>query len=193
MRYKPGHREESRERILSAMGRGFRKHGYGGIGIDGLAREAGLTSGAFYGHFPSKEAAFKEVVIYGLKELREGIEYLQAEHGADWIGAFVDFYLGAKRTCDPAEACALQTLTSEVARSGAAVRASYQDELLKVIGVVAQGLPQGTPTERRNRAWALLSLLSGGVTTARALADDKLSAKAAKALRSAALAIAQKA
>lgn len=47
MRYKPGHREESRAKILDAVGRGFRKHGYGGIGVDGLAKEAGVTSNDF--------------------------------------------------------------------------------------------------------------------------------------------------
>lgn len=191
MRYKPGHREESRGRILSAMGRGFRKRGYEGIGVDGLAKEAGVTSGAFYGHFPSKEEAFKEAVIHGLKELREGVEHFQSEHGSRWIETFIDFYLGTKRTCDLAEACALQALTSEVARSNETVRANYQAELTKVIEVVAKGLPQGTTVERFNRAWALLSLLSGGVTIARALADDSLAAQAAKGLRSAALAIAQ--
>lgn len=191
MRYKPGHREESRMRLLSAVGRGFRKHGYEGIGVDGLAKEAGVTSGAFYGHFLSKEDAFKEAVVYGLNELRDGVEQLQAEYGADWIGVFVDFYLGTKRTCDLAESCALQTLPHEVARSSEEVCKTYQVELVKVIEAVAKGLPQGTISERRNRAWALLSLLSGGVTITRALANEDLAAKAAKNLRSAALAIAR--
>ena len=191
MRYKPGHREESRMRLLSAAGRGFRKHGYEGIGVDGLAKEAGVTSGAFYGHFPSKEDAFKETVVYGLRELHDAVEGLQAEYGADWIEVFVDFYLGTKRTCDLAEGCALQTLPHEVARSSGEVCKTYQAELVKVIEAVAKGLPQRTISERRNRAWSLLSLLSGGVTITRALADEELAAKAAKGLRSAALAIAQ--
>ena len=191
MRYKPGHREESRMRLLSAVGRGFRKHGYEGIGIDGLAQEAGVTSGAFYGHFKSKEDAFREAVVYGLKELLDAVEGLQAEYGANWIEVFVDFYLGTKRTCDLAESCALQTLPHEVARSSEDVCKTYQAELVKVIEAVAKGLPQGTISERRNRAWALMSLLSGGVTITRALADEVLAAKAAKGLRSAALAIAQ--
>ena len=190
MRYKSGHREESKAKILSAVGRGFRKHGYEGIGIDGLAKEAGLTSGAFYGHFSSKEEAFNETVIEGFRDLRENIEQLQSERGENWVALFVDFYLGTRRTCDLAESCALQTLTHEVARSSELVRESYQVEVMKVIDVVAKGLPQGTMAERRNRAWALMSLLSGGVTVARALADDALSAKTAKALRSAALVIA---
>ncbi|MBY0577678.1 MAG: TetR/AcrR family transcriptional regulator [Burkholderiales bacterium] len=189
MRYKPGHREESRERILSAVGRGFRKHGYEGIGVDGLAKEAGVTSGAFYGHFPSKEAAFREVVVHGLEELHEGVERLQKEYGSRWVGAFIDFYLDTKRTCDLGEACALQALTSEVVRSSASVRANYRDEFSKVLDAVALGLTQDTVAERRERAWALMSLLSGGVTIARALGDDALALEAAKALRSAAIAI----
>lgn len=190
MRYKPGHREESKARILSALGRGFRKCGYEGIGVDGLAKEAGVTSGAFYGHFPSKEEAFRETIAYGLREVHDAVVHLQKEHGADWIGVFVDFYLSTKRTCDLAEACALQALTSEVARSTEAVRTTYQAELMKVIEAVAQGLPSGSTTEKANRAVALLALLSGGVTMARALADEALAAQTAEGIRSAALAIA---
>ncbi|WP_282288716.1 TetR family transcriptional regulator [Pseudomonas sp. PS02302] len=72
MRYKPGHREESRAKILDAVGRGFRKHGYGGIGVDGLAKEAGVTSGAVYTHFPSKAAAFKQAGETGYLYVAKG-------------------------------------------------------------------------------------------------------------------------
>ena len=59
VRYGKGHKEESRQRIVAAAGRGFRKLGYGGIGVDGLAREANVTHGAFYGHFRSMAEAFR--------------------------------------------------------------------------------------------------------------------------------------
>jgi len=190
MRYKPGHREESRAKILIAAGRGFRKHGYGGVGIDGLANEAGVTSGAFYGHFSSKEEAFKEAVVSGLRDVKEALERLQVEHGSNWIECFVDFYVSEKRTCDLAEACALQVLTYEVARSNISVRSTCQAELAKVMEVVANGLPQGTQEDRFNRAWTFISLLVGGVTMARSLADDTLSAAVAQSVRAAALAIA---
>jgi TetR/AcrR family transcriptional regulator, transcriptional repressor for nem operon len=189
VRYKPGHREESRDRILLGAGRGFRKHGYEGIGVDGLAKEAGVTSGAFYVHFPSKAAAFKEAVQSGMRELREGVEGLQAKLGSSWLEAFIDFYLGSKRTCDLSQACALQSLTPEVVRSDAEVRAVYQAELVAVIDAVAKGLSDGTAAERRSRAWALMSLLSGAVTTARAIDDPTLSAKIAKSVRTAAMTV----
>jgi TetR/AcrR family transcriptional repressor of nem operon len=187
MRYKAGHREEARARMIAAAGRGFRRRGFGGIGVDGLAKEADVTSGAFYGHFPSKEAAFKEAVVAGLEELRAGVASLREEHGANWVEAFVDFYLGYKRTCDLGESCALQSLSPEVGRSDAETRAAYQAGMLKVVEAVAEGLEGGALADRKNRAWALLSILSGGVTLARAVVDSQLSNGIAASIRSAAL------
>lgn len=190
MRYKPGHKEESRARILEAVGRGFRRHGVAGIGVDGLASEAGLTSGAFYTHFDSKSEAFEEAAIAGLESLLAGIDGLQAAHGDGWVEAFVEFYLGFKRTCDLEEACGLQALTPEVVRADAAVRGRYQAVLLQIVERVARGLRSrpGWPS-RKDRAWALLALLSGGVTMARATRDSGVSEEAATALKRVALAV----
>jgi AcrR family transcriptional regulator len=190
MRYKPGHKEESRARILAAVGRGFRRHGLGGIGVDGLAKQAGVTSGAFYSHFDSKSAAFEAAALAGLSELCDGIAGFQRDHGAKWIEAFIDFYLGFVRTCTLENACALPTLTPEVVRAEPAVRAGYEAELVRVVRQVALGLPQATSAAREAQAWALLALLSGGVTLTRAMADGGRSDATAAALRSAALGIA---
>jgi TetR/AcrR family transcriptional repressor of nem operon len=187
-RYAPGHREEARARILAAVGRGFRKRGYGGIGVDGLAKEAAVTSGALYGHFPSKEAAFKEAVIAGLDELRAGIEAVRAEHGVQWIEIFVDFYLGYKRTCEPGDSCTLQSLTPEVQRSDSETRTAYEARMKQVAQAVADGLSGADAADRLQRAWALLAILTGGVTLARAVEDQATSDTIAAAVRKTALA-----
>ncbi|MFZ2451652.1 MAG: TetR/AcrR family transcriptional regulator [Methylovulum miyakonense] len=185
-RYKTDHKEQTRERIIAAAGRCFKKGGYSGIGIDGLAKEAGVTSGAFYGHFSSKENAFIEIVVTGLREVHDAVQNLQSEYGTRWLEVFIDFYLSTKRTCDLTEACALQALTPEVTRSNEAVRAIYQAEMIKLVDVIAQGLPQGT-SGNVDRAWTLLVMLSGGVTLMRALADEALAAQVAQTIRVAAL------
>jgi AcrR family transcriptional regulator len=190
MRYKPGHKEESHARILAAVGRGFRRHGLGGIGVDGLGKEAGVTSGAFYGHFGSKTEAFEAAATAGLEALRQGVESVQCEHGVQWIEVFVDFYLGYKRICSLDDACGLQVLTPEVIRADTGVRAHYELELRRVVEQVAQGLPQSTADARQASAWALLALLSGGVTLTRSMADPALSEATAGALRVSALQIA---
>ncbi|HEY9094842.1 MAG TPA: TetR/AcrR family transcriptional regulator [Hydrogenophaga sp.] len=190
MRYTPEHREETRRRILEAAGRGFRKHGYAGIGVDGLAKEAGVTSGAFYAHFSSKGEAFTHAVTDGIRELATGIEQFQREHGAKWLDKLIDFYLSTKRTCGLDEACAIQALTPEVMRADAGVRSVYESEILNVIEALARGLQHGSLIERRARSWALLSLLSGAVSTTRALNSPALANQVAKSVRSAALALA---
>src|SRR6478736_6354148 len=100
MRYAPNHKEKARVKILHAVGRGFRTQGYAGIGVDGLAKEAGVTSGAFYGHFPSKADAFQAAAVAGLVELREAVEAFRAKEGERWLAKFSDFYMSLKRTCE---------------------------------------------------------------------------------------------
>jgi TetR/AcrR family transcriptional repressor of nem operon len=189
-RYAPGHKQQAKARILAAVGRGFRKRGYGGIGVDGLAKEAEVTSGALYGHFPSKEAAFKEAVVAGIDELRQGIEALRAEHGAKWVGAFVDFYLGHKRVCELGESCALQSLTPEVQRADSATKSAFEAEMSLVARAVADGLSGASAAGRLQRAWALLAVLSGGVTLARAVNDPTVANGIAAAIRKAAVEVA---
>jgi TetR/AcrR family transcriptional repressor of nem operon len=183
MRYGPEHKQAARANILAAVGRGFRRLGYGGIGIDGLAKEAGVTSGAFYGHFGSKAEAFEAAALAGLVELREAIEGLQASEGRAWVGTFVDFYLSKKRTCELGESCALQSLTPEVARAENATRSAYEAELLRVVDAVAAGLTGASLPARRKLAWTILATLSGGVTLARACDDPKIGAQIAAALK----------
>lgn len=190
MRYKPGHKEDAHPLMVAAVGRGFRRKGFGGIGVDGLAKEADVTSGAFYGHFASKEAAFIEAIIEGVDEVRRTVEQLRLDSPGNWAVTFIDTYLGPRRTCDMAESCAIQSLSAEVARAGNGVRKAYEREMLRVVRAVAEGLPGDDPDGREARAWALLSLLSGTVTLCRALEDQQLSSIVASSARSAALQIA---
>lgn len=175
-------KEESRTRILDSAGRGFRALGYGGLGVDGLARDAGVTSGAFYGHFASKAVAFREAVAAGMAQLRQGIETLRAGSDRGWRCAFIEFYLTDRVTCGAAESCALQSLTNDVARAGADARAAYTAELRRVIEAADDG--------SRAQAIALLALLSGGVSMARAVDDPKLAREITDAVRAVALTLA---
>ena len=52
-------------KMLDAASMSFRSNGYAGIGVDGIAKAAGVTSGAFYAHFGSKDKAFKSVLDMG--------------------------------------------------------------------------------------------------------------------------------
>ncbi len=185
VRYKQGQKNQTRERILEAAGRKFRKDGYSGAGVDGLAKEAGVTSGAFYGHFDSKATAFRESIASGLKQLRGAVEQYQKEHDNLWLDEFANLYLGEKRTCDLADSCALQSLAPEVGRSDELARSVFQSELVKVANAVASGLPLVDGEPDLDSAWVYLSMLVGGVTLARAIKDEKLGEDIAGAIRAA--------
>lgn len=159
----------TRQRILQAAGRGFRKGGFGGVGVDGLAKEAGLTSGAFYVHFDSKAHAFRESVEQGMAELKGGVQYFQAEHGRAWWPEFVRFYLRAKRTCDLAESCTLQTMPPELARADDASRAAFEAALCEVAQALIDGPASPGAPRSMDAACAALSSLVGAVTLARAV------------------------
>jgi AcrR family transcriptional regulator len=165
---------QTRERILAAAGRSFRKGGYGGIGVDGLSKEAGVTSGAFYVHFDSKSAAFREAVVQGVNDVIVGLQHLQTQHPKTWWSEFVHFYLGEKRKCDLAESCGLQSLSSEVARSDEASRTAFTEELLKVAAVVANGPKPSDAPDTVENAFAALATLIGAVTLARAVNDPSV-------------------
>lgn len=188
MRYSAEHKQETRARILGAAGRLFRKEGYGGSGIDGLTKAAGVTNGAFYGHFKSKSEAFRTAVLAGLEELRLGIVGFRTEHGPHWLKTFVEFYLGPKRTCDLGEGCALPSLSPEVMRADPETRSAYQEELKRIADEISAGLLYGSRREREDDALALLALLSGGVTLARAVRDPEFADRIVGAVRRHALA-----
>ncbi len=184
------HKGETRKRILNAASRSFRTRGYSGIGIDGLAKAAGVTSGAFYGHFRSKEDAFLTAVVAGLDEYREGIEKFRADYGANWTVALADYYMGKAHRQNLACGCALPTLSPEVVRSSDhRVQSAYQTGLLQLAETVTAGLTTGTEMEKRDRAWVLLSLLAGGVTLARAVWDEALAEQIAAAVHQATVTI----
>lgn len=191
MERKAERKEESRARILASAGRGFRSRGYGALGVDGLAKEAGVTSGAFYAHFKSKAEAFREAVAAGMQDLRRAIEHLRAtEGGVAWRRRFIETYLGDRRTCDLAESCALQSLTGEVARADADTRSAYEAELRRVVDAAAEGISGPDSEERRAEAIALLALLAGGVSIARAVRDPAFAAEIAASVQAAALRLA---
>jgi TetR/AcrR family transcriptional regulator, transcriptional repressor for nem operon len=185
MRYKSSQKAETRERVVKAAERRFKQSGYSGIGVDGLAKEAGVTSGAFYGHFGSKEEVFKEAIHSGLDELYGVITDLKTQHGENWWQEFAKIYTGQKRICDLSESCALQTLTPEVGRASEDVRAVFETELLRVARLANNNTQQGATKKVTEATWASLAMLVGGVTLARAVNDQKLAAEIATAIKNA--------
>ena len=65
-RYASGHKAATRQRLIETAGRRFKRDGIDGSGIATLVADAGLTNGAFYGHFSSKDGLVAAVVAQQL-------------------------------------------------------------------------------------------------------------------------------
>jgi TetR/AcrR family transcriptional repressor of nem operon len=184
-------RERTKQRMLEAAGRGFRTGGFAGVGVDGLAKAAGLTSGAFYSHFSNKARAFREVLVEGLTTLHDAIEDHQRTHGGAWADRFAEFYLRDRLAVDLDDSCALATLTSDAARADDETRAAYQTALQSIASSVAQGLAANPRPADLDRAWTLLALCAGGASMARAVKDPDKAREIAAAVEAAVKAVAQ--
>lgn len=174
MRHKGVNKEETRAKIIDASSRGFRKNGYAGIGVDGLAQLAGVTSGAFYAHMKSKNAAFQGALNIGLRDVIDAIPKLQKLHGAQWVEVFVEYYFSKSHREDMECGCAMASLTPEVVRAEDAIHVAFEEQMDVIIGLIAQGLDGGSAQERRTRAISLLGLLIGGLNLLRAMSSDAM-------------------
>lgn len=190
MRYSADQKGKTRRKMIAAALECFRRAGYDGVGINGLAKATGMTSGAFYGHFKSKGEAFVAAMTAGMEEFREVLGRYQDSGGERWHEAFVDFYFARNMHTKLGETCTLPMLTPEAMRADEGTRRVYEEELQRIIEQLAGGLPAAEASEREADAMVLLALFNGGTSLARAVEDPMLRDRFAKVLRAAATRVA---
>jgi TetR/AcrR family transcriptional regulator, cholesterol catabolism regulator len=69
-----GEEQETRQRILSAAATWFADHGYAATSIRDIAREVGVTVGAIYVHFASKDRLLAAVYEEGVRRIGEAVD-----------------------------------------------------------------------------------------------------------------------
>ena len=74
MRYEKGRKETTRQHIVDVASRRFREGGVAAVGIAGIMSDAGLTNGAFYVHFDSKEDLVRAVFTDALERRDRGLQ-----------------------------------------------------------------------------------------------------------------------
>lgn len=172
-RYSPEHKEATRRRMIETAGRRFKSDGIDGSGIATLVADAGLTNGAFYGHFSSKDDLVATVVAQQLEDQVAVVNSLPA--GLDSVEAFLREYLSPAHRDDLAGGCPSAALLDEIGRCDVAVREAYTDGASSMIKAIARHLDDGDPDRTNKRAIGLFSLLVGSLQAARAVTDPELS------------------
>ncbi|RZT07536.1 TetR family transcriptional regulator [Kribbella sp. VKM Ac-2569] len=174
MRYTKEHKQETRQRIIATAGRRFKRDGIDGSGVATLMKDAGLTNGAFYAHFESKDSLVVSAIADQLHTLHANI-VAQAAPGAAGLEQVVRWYLSPDHRDDPVDGCPNAALLDEIARSGDTTRQAYTDGVLVVIDGLAARMTPEDPISARVKALSLLGLMAGTLQLARALTDRQLS------------------
>lgn len=175
-RYGPEHKKATRRRMIDTAGRRFKSDGLDGSGIATLVADAGLTNGAFYGHFSSKDELISEVVAEQLARQAEQVEALPP--GRESLAAFVADYLSPRHRDDRAGGCPSAALLDEIGRADPGTRAAYAAGAQRLVTAVAGHVAadgEVPADEARSRAIGVLALLVGALQSARAVTDPDLS------------------
>jgi AcrR family transcriptional regulator len=175
-RYSPEHKEATRRRMIETAGRRFKSDGIDGSGIATLVADAGLTNGAFYGHFSSKDDLVASVVAQQLEDQVAVVNSMPA--GLASVEMFLREYLSPTHRDDLAGGCPSAALLDEIGRCDVAVREAYTGGAAAMIQAIIRHLDGdvgGDAQRTEERAIGLFSLLVGALQAARAVTDPELS------------------
>ena len=173
MRYGKDQKQATRQRILEAAGRRFKEDGIDGTGVAAVMSDAGLTNGAFYAHFASKEDLVANVLADQLRAQRQSFDAQPPDRGG--LEAFLRSYLSPQHRDQYADGCPSAALLDEIARRPTATKQAYTDELMGVTDDIASRLNPRDAEAARTDALTLFGLMLGTLQLARALTDRDLS------------------
>lgn len=168
---------EHRTRILEAGARLFRLRGFDDVTVAAVMQEAGLTHGAFYGYFASKEALIAESVGHALPAAPDKASPRRA--AAD----YADGYLSVKHRDNRATSCLFSSLGTEAARGSADLRHTLTEAVRSRIDHLSVEADGDTPKEKRRAAIAAWSAMVGAMVLARLVDDEVLSKEILKQTR----------
>ncbi|TMR98846.1 TetR/AcrR family transcriptional regulator [Nonomuraea basaltis] len=172
VRYSKEHKQATRQRIIETAGRRLKKDGIDGSGVATLMADAGLTNGAFYAHFASKEELVATTVADQLREQRENLS--EVAPGRAGVEQIVRAYLSPEHRDNSGEGCPSAALLDEIGRCTDATRQAYTDGVLAIIDDFTARLAPHDPQSARVRTLSIYAGMVGTMQLSRALADRQL-------------------
>lgn len=176
---------ENRESLVRAASKLIRERGIDGVGVAEISKEAGLTHGALYAHFRSKEELALAALSYGLEQtcvrLRE-----DGREGIPGLTRFVDHYLSVECRDDYAGGCPISASASEIGRQDRAISLRFSEGYLDMVRTVERELEAACPgVDAHGRALTLVATMVGAQAVARGAAkgDPALSERVLQAAR----------
>ncbi len=169
-------KEASHERIVVAAARAIRRSGYDGTGVADIMKEAGLTHGAFYAHFTSREAMLAEAASRACAESAAlAADVIASVPPEQALAAMLGTYLSQEHLEQVELGCPLAALGSETSRQAPEVRRVTTRHIKAMIDLVARQSPDWGQPGAHERALVTLATMVGTLLLARAVDEPALS------------------
>ena len=169
-------KEASHERIVRAAARAIRRSGYDGTGVSDIMKEAGLTHGAFYAHFESREAMLAEAADRaGAESNAFAASVVAAVPAEQAFQAMMQAYLSDEHLTSIETGCPVSALGSEMPRQAPEVRRAATRRIKEMIDLVARQSPDWGQPAAHERALVVVAAMVGALMMARAVDDPALS------------------
>ncbi|NMM46474.1 TetR/AcrR family transcriptional regulator [Rhodospirillaceae bacterium KN72] len=168
---------ENRQNVIDVASRLFRERGFDGIGIKDLMAGAGMTQGAFYKQFQSKEDLAAQASKRALEDAVNRWSRAITENPDDPIGvisAIVEFYLSPEHLGEKMNGCPMVALGADAARQGSDVKASFESGINVHLDILENLIAETGDEKPRDTAMAILSMMIGAMTLSRAVNDTGL-------------------
>jgi TetR/AcrR family transcriptional repressor of nem operon len=176
MGHSQAEKAKTHEKILKLAAAQIREHGIDALGVAELMKDAGLTHGGFYVHFPSRDVLIAEALE---RALQSGpLANLGAGKSPS---AFVRGYLSPEHRDGPASGCAISALSGEIRNSTPKTREILTKHLKERFQIMTEKL--GGTEGSREEALTAMSTMVGALTLARAVDDEQLSDEILRAAR----------
>lgn len=163
-------KEETHERIVEAAARAIRRHGYAGLGVAEVMKDAGLTHGGFYAHFESRDALLVEALERAGRDSADNVARSAAQRAARGVSPFralVDAYLADRHLVSMDSGCPVAALGSDMPRQSELVREASAQRVRRLVDRVTTALPE----THRAAAGVVTGTLVGSLQLARALGN----------------------
>jgi AcrR family transcriptional regulator len=169
-------KEASHERIVSAAAKAIRRSGYDGTGVSDIMKEAGLTHGAFYAHFASREAMLAEAADRAGAEANAlAASIIASVPSGQALQALVQVYLSKEHLAGIEAGCPNSALGSEMPRQSPEVRLAATRRIKEMVDLVARQYPDWGQPSAHERALVTVATMVGTLVMARAVDDPALS------------------
>jgi TetR/AcrR family transcriptional repressor of nem operon len=173
MGYSQAQKAESRVKVLEAAAQKIRENGIEALGVADCMRSAGLTHGAFYGHFESRDALIIEALEHAVELGNKRIDALAnnaRNRSKTPLQGIVESYLGEAHVANPGNGCALCALAGEARHANAATKAV----LTRHVHSLALRLAEAAGGSTEAEGLGITATIIGAITLARTVDDAAL-------------------